>query len=663
MNKHQSMKQIRVTPRAMKPLANGEAAQEGEAVLARNVRECEQSLQVTGQPATVGALSVGDRLLLIADGHRVTCAGTTIKVDNAAVAVVSGSVVGAHAIGELIVVVTDTGLTYLAHRGGAWTVLDPSSAIPSLTLTEQVATSSAVIPATTFAEPYSLWQAPLADADITVLSALLRSAWNALSTDIAAEGRYAAPLLARWAVRLWDDSYLWMSDPIRLGDVALSNADRIAAFVDSGSNGFTGTQAAVLSMAHYSIGVNVTGGVAAEWLPLVKSIDVLVTDAARLITSSRTLDYRCLTRTIGAREYVLEMGLSRRSAAAIAMDLASSPWHLAATAPVTQGMTGADFVTPSVPLTLTTAQCAAIGHLPSLAGIVGSTSAGGRLYCCTRGGDIVVSAPGNALAESHRRSVLGAVPLALAVVTRPLYSGGFGRYPVYVFSDDGIYAIPQSATGTLGEARLVDRTVIATGVAPVEAWRDVWFVSRHGHLCRLSGAQVTVMQRNAGYRALAWSEAYSELWLMPASGYPVVMMASGRLSERTVDASQLYSDPRHAVAVTDDGTLLDLEREQSAVMPVTWRTHPVALHELMGMALKRVVWHVSGNEVELTLKVVGQRGIMAVDSDLSVTTVAGAINVPLASPTVAARARTVRLAVTGTAHSGTLLLATRIYCS
>ena len=83
------------------------------------------------------------------------------------------------------------------------------------------------------------------------------------------------------------------------------------------------------------------------------------------------------------------------------------------------------------------------------------------------GGDVVVTPPGNALVEAHRRSVTGTVPLAMAVVTKPLYSGGFGRYPVYVFTDDGIYAIPQSATGTLGEARLVDRTVIAAAVPAI----------------------------------------------------------------------------------------------------------------------------------------------------------------------------------------------------
>ena len=64
MKKH-NFKETQVVPRAMVPHANGEAARLGEAVLAQNVREQEQSLEVTGQPVTVGSIAVGSRLLLM----------------------------------------------------------------------------------------------------------------------------------------------------------------------------------------------------------------------------------------------------------------------------------------------------------------------------------------------------------------------------------------------------------------------------------------------------------------------------------------------------------------------------------------------------------------------------------------------------------------------
>ena len=661
MKNKKNMRETRVTARAMAPLANGEAAQSGEALLAQNLRERESSLMVTGEPAVTGAVAVGDRLLLLDDGCCVTCRGATVKIDGAAVATVAGNIVGAHAVGDLVVVVTDAGLTYLSRRDGAWTVLDPAAAVPQLTIVASASTSSAEVDAYTFVAPYSQWRAPLADDDRAALTARLRSAWSALSNDIHAEGRYLAPLLVRWAVRLLDGSYLWMSDPVRVGDMTLANADRISTLVETSGNSFTGVQATQLTLRHYGLDIAVTRDIGAEWLPLVSSIDVFVTAEPQLLTASRSLDYRCVTRTTGGREYVLEMGLSRRSTSAISRELACSPWHLVATATATGQVSGSDFGAPAEALTLTNVQCAAIGQLPALDGVVCSTIAGGRLYCCTRDGDVVASMVGNALAEGHRRRVTGAVPLAMAVVTRPLYSSGFGRYPVYVFTDDGIYAIPQSATGALGEARLVDRTVIAAAVQPVEGGGTVWLLSRHGHLCRLDGSRLTVCHRDVDCKALAWCDAHSELWMLPASAYPVVMLPSGRLSVRTVAAAQLYSDPRHAVAVTDAGHLLDLEREMPALVPVAWHSHPVAQDALLGEAVRRVVWHVSTPEADLTLKVVGQRGIMAQDSDVSVIIVTGAVDQPLATPTMAVRARTVRLMLDGVARSGTLVLPALLY--
>ena len=663
MKKNKNMRELRVVARGMVPLANGEAASCGEAALAQNVRERELSLQVTGEPVATGTIAVGDRLLLMADGHTVTCSGQTVKIDGAPVATVTGAVIGAHAIGGLIVVVAEGGLTYLAPGdGGGWSVLNVADAMPQLTIGERRATSSATIDAYTFASPYVQWRAPLADADRNALTSQLRAAWSALSADIAAEGRYMAPVLVRWAVRLQDGSYLWMSDPVMVGDDTLANADRIAARVTIADGKFAGAEATTLTLTHYGLDIGLTGGIGAAWLPLVAAIDVFVTDEPRLLTASRTLDYRCVTRTDGGREYLLEMRLSRRSDTAITRELAASPWHLVATASVAGTMpTGSDFGAADDVLTMTSAQCGAIGLLPSLAGVVCSTAAGGRLYCCTRGGDVVVSVPGNALAAAHRRSVLGAVPLSMAVVTRPLYSGGFGRYPVYIFTDDGIYAIPQSVAGTLGEARLVDRTVIAADVRPVEGGGDIWLMSRHGHLCRLVGARLEVCQRDVDCTAMAWCNAHEELWLLRRAGYPVVMMPSGRMSVRTVAAAQLYGDARHCVVVSPAGVLLDVEQEAAAVMPVAWRSHPIALHPLMGEAMHRVVWHVSGNDVELTLQVTGQRGIMAHDVAVGTMTVTGAVNHPLAAPTLAVQGRTVTLSLDGMAASGTLVLPTLLY--
>ncbi len=663
MKKHKPMREIQVVPRGVVPHVNGEAAPPGTAAAAQNLREHEQALVVTGQPAAVGQITAGDRLLLIADGHYVTGRGASVLIDGTVAATASGDIMSAHAIGQVIVVVATGGFIYLTRSAqGVWTVLDPADALPSLTFTAGTSTSTATIDAYTFASPYSQWRAPLAGEDVSALTAMLRSAWSGLLADVAAEGRHAAPMLVRWAVRMVDGNYLWMSDPVRVGDETLANTDRLSLSVTTSGNNFTGTAADVLPCVHYALVINVVSGIAPAWRPLVAAIDVLATDEASLFTASRSLDYRCLTRTVGPRDYLLEVRLTPSSAAAVSNRLAASPWRLIATAPAS-ATSGADFTAPVEAVTMTSAQCAAVGTMLSdVGGVVCATAACGRLYCCTGGGDVVVSAPGNAFVEAHRRSVIGAAPIAIAAVTRSLYNGGFGRYPVYVFTSDGIYAIPQTAAGTLGEARLVDRTVIAPGVPPAEAWRDVWFVSRHGHLCRLSASRVDVVRRDAAVTAMAWCNAHRELWLLPDEGYPEAVMDSGASSVRTVEAVQLYGDPLHAVAVLANGAVLDLEQEQPAAMSVGWRSHPVAVSPLMGERVQRVVWHLSGEDLQLTLRVTGQRGIMASEWPVSVMAVDGDISQPLAAAPMRIAARTLCFAAEGTAPTGTMFMKTLIYC-
>lgn len=666
-NKKRNFNEMQVVPRASRPLANAEAAASGLATDALNVREREQSLQVTGMPAAVGHIGADERLLTMTGNHLVTCRGHQVLLDGDHGVTVEGDILGAHVIGPMIVVVATTGLTYLLPAGDGWQVMDPAAAVPELSFTANVTTDSATIPAVEFAAPYSHWRAPLADADCATFHGLLRSAWNTLNADARAEGYRAAPVLLRWAVRLLDGTYLWMSDPVRVGDVTLANANRVGAMVEMSSSGFTGTQATTMSLQRYLIDITLARAIPEAWQPLVAGIDVLVTDEPQLVNSSTSLDYRCLTRTVGTREYVLEMGLSRRSAASIDRQLASSRWHLIATAP-SSARSGQDFVAPVEAISLSAVECASLATPLVLEGVACCTAAAGRLYCCTSAGEVVVTAPGNALVEAHRRTVLGVVPRAMVVVTRPLYSSGFGRYAVYVFGDDGIYAIPLSALGRLGEARLVDRTVIGE-TAPVEGGGNVWLVSRHGHLCRLHGSALDVCQHDVDYRALAWCNAHDELWLQPAQGNPVVMMASGTLSRRTLDAAQLYSDPRHAVAVSSDGDVLDLEQEEPAMLPVEWRTHPMSMHHVtasatchvMGDEVRRVLWHLITPDASLTLRLTGQTGIMAGDVPLSEITLRGAVNQPLAVSLVARRVRTLRLHLSGEAFTGTLLLPTTVY--
>ena len=169
MKKHSTMKESRVVPQGIVPLANGEAAPVGTASLALNVREREQSLQVTGTPEPYGTIPAGDKLLLICGSNHVTCVSHEVKINNRSVATVSGDIVSAQAIGDVIVIAHTHGFIYLTLVEGDWVVLDPADAIPQLTLSASLSTSSVMLPAYTFDTPYSQWRAPLSDTDTATL--------------------------------------------------------------------------------------------------------------------------------------------------------------------------------------------------------------------------------------------------------------------------------------------------------------------------------------------------------------------------------------------------------------------------------------------------------------------------------------------------------------
>ena len=122
MKKHH-FKEVLVVPRAMVPLENAEAAQNGQAAMAVNVREREQSLQVTGVPTAVGTVAAGDRLLLLTGDHCVSCRGNRVMIDNVAVASVTGALIGAYALGGVIVIAATNGFTYLLIRTDGRTIL------------------------------------------------------------------------------------------------------------------------------------------------------------------------------------------------------------------------------------------------------------------------------------------------------------------------------------------------------------------------------------------------------------------------------------------------------------------------------------------------------------------------------------------------------------
>ena len=655
----------------------GECAAAGEATASLNVRECDDALRVVGQPATVGQLAAGDRLLLVDGNRRLTLRGRQVMHADAVLTQLDGELVGTHRIGDMVVLTTTNGAHWLHRTAESYVAVRVTDACPTITLTAlESDTVGAAMEAVTFGTSYSQWPAPLEGGDVSRLTSLLRRSWNELQQGIDAVGAYGGTMLVRCGVRLTDDSYPWLSDAVTLGDETQTDNTPVTAECTLDGTTVTGIPATTLTRHRWRVGITVQSGIADVWRPLVAAVDILATRCVDPVLPGGTAQYRGIGIGGSVRRPRLEFGLPPVSAATIAARLLDSGWHVVASTSDLEGLNRHEWVSDAVSaspqvvtpgltsyvvtrpleatdrLTAREAQDVEQNTTPLVS--VASTCCNGRLYSIDAAGRLAMSRPGNPLVHERQRVVTGTVVRAIAPLGRAIYSNGFGRYPLALFTDEGIYALPQTtAAGTPGEPRLLDRTVIAAGSRPVEGGRDLYFVSHRGHLCRLRGSEVTVVWRDTGVCQAAWDDAHGELWALLHDGTVLALMPSGRASRRSVACRQLYDDATHALAIDAEGHVLDLTHEvASSSQAVEWLSHPLASERP-----HQVVWQVMGTGT-LTLMVRGERSMSCHGFVVGSLRVSGTVYAPLRQRLLAQPLRTIRLQVSGRADSGTLLLPT-----
>lgn len=622
----------------------------------KNLRKDEKvgGLVVTGLPRPVSAIPAGHRLVLVDEGRYITLHDGILWHDGQRLGTVPGTLAGIHRVGDLVVVTASEGTLYLLRGATAYEEVRAADAIPSLTLGEQDrGTFSAALPAMAFGAPYTTWQAPLQQDDVKMLTTALRTGWNTITTQAQVAGRHYAPMLVRYGVRLWDDSYLWMSDPVSLGAARLTNAPWVTVNVTVESGRATGVPSATLSLGTYSVQVTVNSGPGSAWRTMIKAVDVLATAPADLVETTAAIQYRCFNSSGGQRVPVLDYGFPPCNAAQVEAQLQRSLWTVLASTTDLDALAEGRWNPDAVPaqITLSGEQCDR-AHLDTSRGIVASLVCNGRLYCADSTGLMTTSQPANPLVTARSYQVTGAAILGLAAVPRSLYSGGFGRYPVYLFTAEGIFALPLTAQGAYGEPRLLDRTLLAAGNVPVEGDRDIYFTSSRGHLCRLRASAVTVMARAADVASMAWDDEHGELWCLNRSGQVRVLTRSGDLDERPLDASHLYGDITHALAVDEQGMVRDLTREDAAMMDVEWLSEPVPCTA----SPRQVEWQVYGDDVDVTLDLLGERGVSCHGFLVSRLHVSGRVAAPLRVPVFAPPLRALRRHISGRAGSGSVIV-------
>lgn len=275
-------------------------------------------------------------------------------------------------------------------------------------------------------------------------------------------------------------------------------------------------------------------------------------------------------------------------------------------------------------------------------------------------GSVAVMAMGNPFVAEAVCPVGADTVLAIASACRPIYSSGFGRYPVYVFTHSALYALPQLTTGTYGEARLLHRAGIDEGGPVVGGDDSVWFVSAaDGSLCRVVGTRCTRVLRGLGLGAgLAWNGVEGELVALSADGIMTVVSAlTGRSWRRSLTAASLYGTGSCAFAVTSGGEVLDFGVEnQTAAVPVCYRSHPVELNRGFPCRPVMALWRLVSQQASVRLAVNGERGASCHGFVVGGVSISGNLDAPISMRLLSPPVRTVRLVLSGTLPSGAMLL-------
>ena len=221
-----------------------------------------------------------------------------------------------------------------------------------------------------------------------------------------------------------------------------------------------------------------------------------------------------------------------------------------------------------------------------------------------RENEMVVTCEGNVWTREQRRTIGHGKVLAIAGVRKPLYSSVFGRYPVYAFTTEGVWAVSYKIMHDYADAQMVDRRVIGKHKSVVAGEGKVWWVSDDGVLCELAGKDVREVKKVGDVAWLCRQNDEKEIVMGYEDNSVMVMREkSGRCYERTTEVVSVCDDGRNALVVTTQNKVLDVNKEEKGVMTkASFETHPIEVENGEMIAPVRLSVNVSAEEtVEVQL--------------------------------------------------------------
>lgn len=790
-----TMKKLRIEPMGVTLRPNAEAADPGECSVMTDLRERNHAVEVVGEWSTLCSATGDEKLMLIdrrSDGDfylackqgeislkGVMCNGEFVEKATA-ITTFDAEIVALFSVGDFVVVDTDAGRRYLRYKEGTYKVLDFAGIAPQLmfkTVNETLLTES--VPGITFDEPYTQWNV-LAETDRLAVQSAVRSAVGALKSKAARNGAYIQPVAVRYGVRLWDDSYAWISAPVVVG-CGVQMAERISAMLDSD---LSACGESSITASAYNVGVMPVKSPDADWLPLIKAVDVLVSEEMNPFADGQ-VTCRCETSQSGGVERYLTCALLQKERLVAAASLINpDKWRVLTTITDaaslfadggTRTIIRSGLFTTAVSREEMRAVASTINH-EAIA--VAGVCVGGRLYSGgirkkmrhawhsvqSWGGDVTeqacevivtarihteegeavkcdlesyaytptslnalvaypdarakelsikvlsndvitewngtlagvdeqgyayflntdfaenafadaysfymlteqnteesalselsVSRVGNPFVTAQRRTVGQGSIVALTAVAKSLYSTVFGRYPVYAFTSEGIYAVSYKEIGDYSDAQLVSRVRLGDTGAMAASPDKVFFVSERDELCALAGKDVAVLEKTQGVTQLAWVASENELLLRYTDNSVEVFMPCGRRYGRTTGLCRVYSDFYDAVASDLSGNWVNLNKENSGTLPIIVETYPIAIKDDESIAPMMMMVNATGDFDEVKVELRGSNGVTYDWRTLAEISLSGTCCHPVMQRIYAKPCRLVMLCVKGAAKSGAIL--------
>ena len=335
-----NLKHTIIKPKCAKSLVNAESALPGEAEFVLNLRERDNALVAVGNPEKLFDLPAGASLLiadervegtnfLISSGKSVVKyaflrRNGDMQICNVPICSLPSPARSAVAVGDYVAITTDSGLCWLYYDSGNYDNLDWDGAMSRLAFSAvEIENVEQVIPDYSFKTSYSQWEAPLSDTDANAVKSLLGQAFKNLTLVERSRGRFTQPVAVRYAVRLKDGCYVWVSAPVVVG-VGVQGVEHTRLHVATSGSQFIGTEQGSFAMKSYAPAITVIAAHDRRWDSLIGSIEVFVCEADSPIVEGQS-QYRCEIVTRPERDYYLSASLPHLDSGRIAERLVNTP--------------------------------------------------------------------------------------------------------------------------------------------------------------------------------------------------------------------------------------------------------------------------------------------------------------------------------------------------